>query len=205
MRRKLLQSITLIFAMLIALSACGDKSTEIIDSEEDNYGNLDFDYREAMQNIHFFEKKISLPATLNNMGEDFTIDERILLPTDTNDLTTTLRYKDETIGNVLLQNCTKEDEDKRSKQIIALTLGDGVNLPSTTSYWYNEIIPIEFLGLTFKSSEYQVRETLGVPSFEKEMPLVNQLYYKNSSEEYLKITVKDSKIVEITFRFTGEN
>ena len=206
------KSLSLLATLAIMLTACneqslGDKSSVTSENEtsssitkiEDNYGNLNFDFDESMQNIFLFGKKISLPCKFEDWGDDFSLDEKVLVPVKgTDNLVVALLYKGDTIAMITLQDCQKEDTNKKSKTVIRLSLGDSFNNPITDSNWYNEVIEVDFLGITFNSTQEDVQRILGAPTPKESAYYRDRLVYEKSESKLVQVKVLDGKIVEIT-------
>jgi hypothetical protein len=190
MRKVFLYSIAIVLAILLTLSACTSTTNDYWTSE-------------FFQEIYLFGQKISLPGTINEWGEDFTLYKEVFVPkSDTNDLIARLLYKNEAIGTVTLRNCSTNDANKIKKSIVDLSLGSRVN---DISDWYKGVIQLDFLGISFDSTPEEVEEILGVPTIIEES-FDNYFYdyqkyivYEFSENEHLELLFRDGKIVEIDF------
>lgn len=209
-----LRAFVISFAMLITsvFYACESKekyesagsSNSIIISEtalsetaKEICSELDFDFNSAIQNIELFGNVISLPCTFDEFGPDFELYEDISIPfSDTSKLTVMIKYKGKFVGSVVLDDCRLEDENKIQKQVVCLTLGDSMDNISKNSNWYNDIIQLEFSGISFSSTETEVKEKLGTPTFRVGEYFDDRLAYDKSETEYLRIKFKEGEIVE---------
>lgn len=140
--------------------------TQILDSNEAPNGEskqyeASFDFEEAIQNIYLFGQKISLPCTIEDFGDDFTLDESLIFQTEgSNYVAIRLYYKGKQIGAVGMRDYVQEEIS--GKQIVNLSLGDSYNNPPKDP-WYNEEIELSFLGVSFSSTKEEIIEILGTP------------------------------------------
>ncbi len=225
MKRKLLSLFICSVMLAGVVSGCGtDKSTantlpssptvektteiEAIQTDETEFGTypkLDFDFHKAIENINIFEHKISLPCKLKEFGENFTLNEEILVPVEgSNDLLIPLLYNEKTIAMIILRDCDENDTNKQEKTVVFLGFGDGFNNPITDPNWH-DIIDVEISGISFQTSYEEMIEILGKPTNTIEISEnSNKYYYKQTDDNYLYIKITDDKIVDITISMEGE-
>lgn len=179
------------------------EDSESEQGEPEQY-ELEFDFYEAVQNIYLFGHKISLPCTIEDFGDDFSLDEEgMLSDSEYNLVVVSLCYKDNIIGNVILQDCELEDEDKNTKQIDVLVLGDSYKQISTYDGWYKDIIQVDILGISFQSSREDVRNILGTPAPYEGVYYDTRLVYEKSEYEYIQMKFLEGKMVEFFISVTG--
>ena len=164
------------------------------------YGNLAFDFNEAVQNIYLFGQKISLPCTIKEFGEDFSLYEDGFVPIKgTNNLTLNICYKDEKIGSVMLEDCTATDKDKNSKRIFELTIGNMFtdNISRLDGWYKGGVIPIDFLGTSFYSTQDEIIKILGTPTSEEDS--FGDVVYRFSRREFVSIRFRYGKLRTFSF------
>ncbi|MCH5205451.1 MAG: hypothetical protein J1F09_00770 [Oscillospiraceae bacterium] len=140
-------------------------------------GQAEFDFDEAVKNITLFGKKISLPCTGADLGDDFSFgaegtifeggtyveDDKVMID---------ILYKGEIIGQVTFIDCETYD-DFSDKTMTSLSLGLNVdkfklgeavykNLLEKMGY-YPDTIQFDMGGLSFDSTKDEVKEKLGEP------------------------------------------
>lgn len=156
MEHKVKAALLSVVMLLCSLTGCNNNQTE-------------FDFDEAVKNIMLFGSRISLPCVIENLGKEFTIAEPSEWVVIGDAVTSNLYYENKKIGSV---NLSESDGDEI--QIIGLTLGFGLNSAADQdeeirkvlfdSYgWYSEEIEIDFNGLSFNSSENEIKLCLGTP------------------------------------------
>ncbi len=158
----------------------------------------------AAQNVWLFGEKISLPCRFEELGEDFSLGEKHFYELKGN-LFAFLCYKGETIGEVLLENCTKDDPNKPAKRVIQLALGDAEEYPVKTEGWYSEEIYLDVLGITMNSSLDDIRAVLGEPTSESGSKLKRLVIYKEDDGKYIEFTFKGDEMVEFVITNKGNN
>ena len=140
-------------------------------------GQAEFDFDEAVKNITLFGNKISLPCTIADFGEDYSLGAKGTVfeeGTDIGDnrIMIDILYKEEIIGHVILLNCVTND-NLSDKTIAALSLGYPANkrkLGEATYKnmlekmgYYTDNIKFDLGGLTFDSTKDEVKAKLGEP------------------------------------------
>lgn len=180
-------------------------SSESSDSSDstDNSGNVssepkisESELKNADKNVWLFGKKLSIPCRFEEFGNNFSLGEQYFYELD-NDLLAFLYYNGAVIGEVILENCTKEDPNKAAKRVVELALGDAENNPVSTVGWHNNEIFFDVLGITMRSTPDDVQELLGKPQKNRRLSSGKTLVtYKISDEKYIEITYKDDQIVE---------
>lgn len=161
---------------------------------EHSSGQSEFDFDEAVKSIMLFGSKISLPCTIADFGNDFTLnnDNIILSGHREKSVCVGLCYRGKEIGSVHLENCDV-DEKLDDKKIYLLTLG----FPSDYGYpndeirdmtferdnHYSGIIEFELEGISFLTSKKDITERLGTPhhnyegtNFEGKVNLLDMTY-----------------------------
>lgn len=181
--------------------ASSELEQDVSNFESNAISDLDFDFDAAIQNIELFGNKISLPCTFKEFGSDFELYEDISIPIsdEENKLRVMIKYKGGFIGSVVL-DCQLDDENKVEKQVVGLTLGDSSKNIPTNSNWYNELIELDFSGITYSSTESEVKEKLGTPASTEDAYFDERFAYYKSETEWLKIGFKENKITEFNLR-----
>ncbi|MCH5206546.1 MAG: hypothetical protein J1F09_06295 [Oscillospiraceae bacterium] len=136
-------------------------------------GQAEFDFDEAVKNITLFGNKISLPCTIADFGEDFSLDEDVQRPIgDTGNMLSNLLYQGFKIGTVIIKDC-REGERFDNKEIVEIDLGFGSYIyPYTEAEKlafermgnYTGKIEHNFAGLSFDSTEKEAETVLGKPA-----------------------------------------
>lgn len=180
--------------ILLILTSCGNDDSDTQTAEPQ------FDWMpEAFQEIYLFGHRISLPGTVNEWGEDFSLDERyaISVPNENNLVIDLLYQGNDTDISVVLLNCSKDDDDKENKQIIDIHLGSLIfSLPPSDS------IDIDFRGITFDSTFEEVMELLDIPTRNEESQNSHHeryITYENSEYEFIQIRFREGRIWEMRF------
>lgn len=170
---------------------------EVSEIKSSSVNNLDFDFDVAIQNIELFGNTISLPCAFEEFGSDFELYEDISIPFSDGQqkLTVMIKYKGKFIGSVVLDDCQLEDKSKIEKQVVALTLGDSQQNIPTNRNWYNELIELDFSGITYSSTETEVKQSPGTPTPKEGEYFVDRLSYYKSETEYLQLRFKENKII----------
>jgi hypothetical protein len=155
---------------------------------------------EAFQNIYLFGHRISLPSAISEWGEDFSLFEGMATQTgNTNHFVGILLYKGDKIGLVTLLDCAVENNENR--QVVNIILGDGFQHPidSSGGDWYEGIIQVDFLGVSFVSTKEEVMEKLGTPAEWERNSYRCELVYMKTENERIVIWFRDEKVVRIVF------
>jgi len=181
--------------------ASSELEQDVSNFESNAISDLDFDFDAAIQNIELFGNKISLPCTFEEFGSDFELYEDISIPfsDEENRLRVMIKYKGGFIGSVVL-DCQLDDKNKIEKQVVALTLGDSQKNIPTNRNWYNDLIEIDFSGITYSSAETEVKQKLGTPTPKEGEYFDDRLAYDKSETEYLRIRFKENQITEFNLR-----
>ena len=188
------------------LSTSSDETAEIEKGETETeiiYGNLAFDFNEAVQNIYLFGQKISLPCIFKEFGEDFTLAQSDFVTSNLNpsNLAVGLLYKNERIGTVLLEDCDRADRDKESKRVYSLSVGNILYTDlSRINGWYSGgVIPMDFLGTSFYSTQDEIMKILGEPTLYDKIYDGCDFRYKFSKYEYVLISFDKDKVLTFDF------
>lgn len=191
----------------------GGESSQMSGDSADNSGGSDSssnsedpkpDIVNAAKNVWLFGKKISLPCRFEELGEDFSLGEKHFYELK-GDLIAFLCYKGEIIGEVILENCTKDDPNKPAKRVIQLALGDAKEYPVKTKGWYSKEIYLDVLGITMNSSLDDVRAVLGEPTSESGPKTKRIVIYKEEDGKYIEFTFKGDEMVEFVITNKGNN
>ncbi len=158
----------------------------------------------AAKNVWLFGKKIPLPCRFEELGEDFSLGEEHFYELK-DDLIAFLCYKGEIIGEVILDECTKDDPNKPAKRVIQLALGDAKEYPVETEGWYSEEIYLDVLGITMNSSLDDIRAVLGEPTSESGPKTKRIVIYKEEDGKYIEFTFKGDEMVEFVITNKGNN
>lgn len=156
-----------------------DNSTSDGTSSGQGDSSAEFNFDEAVKNITLFGHKISLPCTIADFGEDFSLNSEPFdkpLSAGENRVLCNLIYKGLNIGGVTIADCTSDD-NYNDKVIDTLLLGFAVDYsdwPETfkesvfrDTGWYQDLIEVDLGGITFELSEEQVKSMLGSPTAEE--------------------------------------
>ena len=143
-------------------------------TSEPTAGQAEFDFDEAVKNITLFGNKISLPCTIADFGEDFSLDEDGYVPVfdDTKRMVCGLLYHNQEIGTVVLADCL-EGDSFGDKEIVNLNLGfvwrgtypysEADILSLERMNCYTGKIEHDFAGLSYDSTEKDIKSVLGEP------------------------------------------
>lgn len=146
-----------------------DTSQETSESGSDIPAEFDFDA--AVKNITVFGNKISLPCTIRDFGEDFSLREEYMSVFD--DIASCgLLYQGKSIGVISMIGYADGD-DLKDKQIGAIMFGfiASDDYPSDEIReilyeqrgWYSGLIEVDFGGFSFESTEAEVASVFGEP------------------------------------------
>ena len=169
-------SVLLAAAMTCTAAGCAksddtpDTSQETSESSSDISAEFDFD--EAVKNITVFGNKISLPCTIRDFGEDFSLNEEGYVAVFDDIATCGILYKGKTIGCVSMIDYTDGD-DLKDKQIGAVSFGfietfSGASEAFIEEFYeshnmYYGLIEVDFGGFSFESTEAEVASVFGEP------------------------------------------
>lgn len=173
----------------------GSSADNSDESETSSSDTSRIDLDGAPENVWLFGKKISLPCRFEDLGEDFSLGEEHFYQMYS-DLVAFLCYKGEIIGEVILDNCNKDDPNKYAKYVTQIALGDAENNPVKTDGWYNEEIYFDVMGVTMRSSPDDVTKLLGEPTKQQGTKRNALVSYKITNKKFIEITFKNGKIVE---------
>ncbi len=162
------------------------------------------DIGNTARNVWLFGKKIPLPCRFEEFGEDFSLGEEHFYELK-DDLIAFLCYKGEIIGEVILDECTKDDPNKPAKRVIQLALGDAEEYPVKTDGWYSKEIYLDVLGITMNSTPDDVRKVLGEPTSESGSKAKRLIIYKEEDGKYIEFTFKNNEMVEFVITNKGNN
>lgn len=145
-------------------------NTESSDAQnEQSSAPPEFDFDDALKNITLFGSKISLPCTITDFGEDFSLSEGYVAVFD--DIASCgILYQGKVIGYVSMADY-KDGDDLNDKQIISMELGFITTYyGSSDSFieelyesrgWYYGMIEVDFAGFSFESTEAEVESVFG--------------------------------------------
>lgn len=163
----------------------------------------------AVSSITLFGKNLCLPYRARDLGEEFSIDDPSEWIVIDDVITSNLYYGDKKIGTV---NLAADVENTDAARVISLCLGFGLsdkNIPDEEtkkalydSYgWYSDEIELDFLGLSFKSTEEEIIGALGTPDETTDAYFDDFMVYKYAEVE-VWIKLDNGKITEFDIRLT---
>lgn len=172
----------------------------------------DFDFDEAVKNITLFGSKISLPCTITDFGEDYSLSEDSL--TTFGDISScSILYQGKSVGTVSLTGC-KDGEPLNDKQIISLSLGfiakdvganDSLKEALYESRgWYSGLIEVDFAGLSFESTKVEVESLFGKPD-NSDDDSADYKFYSNDQSNSVEVRFYQDKVKQIIVYMNGEN
>lgn len=182
-------SIFAAIAVTLSLSACQNSNTEqtapqtIQLSEETTSTEIqyvtDWSIDELVQNIELNGKTYSMPFTLDDLGAEYSLGEKVSLPDDRYGYN--LNYNGEYFALIVIN-----DELEVSKSpITILTIVDNTNYRCGELYYGN--------------SKTAVQDVYGKPSYENSLKNINSYSFKNGSG--VTITYENDKLVGVTIRY----
>lgn len=172
----------------------------------------DFDFDEAVKNITLFGSKISLPCTIEDFGEDYSLLETNL--TTFGDISScSILYQGKSIGTVSLIGY-KNDGNLNDKKIVSLSLGfiaKDVGASDTLKNslyesrgWYNGLIEVDFAGLSFESTKVEVESLFGKPD-NSDDDSADYKFYSNDKSNSVEVRFYQDKVKQIIVYMNGEN
>lgn len=172
----------------------------------------DFDFDEAVKNIKLFGSKISLPCTIEDFGEDYSLLETNL--TTFGDISScSILYQGKSIGTVSLIGY-KNDGNLNDKKIVSLSLGfiakdvgasDSLKEALYESRgWYNGLIEVDFAGLSFESTKVEVESLFGKPD-NSDDDSADYKFYSNDQSNSVEVRFYQDKVKQIIVYMNGEN
>lgn len=165
-------------------------------SSEQSSAPTEFDIEDAVKNITVFGSKISLPCTIGDFGEDFSLREENMSVFD--DIASCgLLYHGKSIG-VASMTDYKDGDDLNDKQIVSIDFGFietylDTNEALKEEYYENHnmyygLIEVDFGGFTFESTEAEVESVFG------------EAYKRDEDSVRYELSFDDRRIVaEIVF------
>lgn len=174
--------------------------------------NRIFDFDEAVKNITLFGSKISLPCTIEDFGEDYSLLETNL--TTFGDISScSILYQGKSIGTVSLIGY-KNDGNLNDKKIVSLSLGfiakdvgasDSLKEALYESRgWYNGLIEVDFAGLSFESTKVEVESLFGKPD-NSDDDSADYKFYSNDQSNSVEVRFYQDKVKQIIVYMNGEN
>jgi hypothetical protein len=168
-------TVALAFMMAFCFVSC-DKSGE---EQSVNGSNSEithtagtFDFDEAMQNFYLFDKKISLPCTVSEMGEEYTLSEHCFEVPETTQVLYNLYYSGNEIGSVTI---SEEDSDNGYNSPIKMIMLD--------NYDSNEKkIDVDILGISFQSTKTDIENVFGKSDKSTDTDLI---YYTEDENSFV--------------------
>lgn len=172
----------------------------------------DFDFDEAVKNITLFGSKISLPCTIEDFGEDYSLLETNL--TTFGDISScSILYQGKSIGTVSLIGY-KNDGNLNDKKIVSLSLGFiAKDVGASDSHknslyesrgWYNGLIEVDFAGLSFESTKVEVESLFGKPD-NSDDDSADYKFYSNDQSNSVEVRFYQDKVKQIIVYMNGEN
>lgn len=210
--------------MLWGMSGCAkEESSDILqsipESTTENYsdiqseqsgGQSEFNFDEAVKNITLFDSKISLPCTIKDFGENFSLNDRVTSISETNDAVCQLFYKSKIVGGVTLSDWN-DGENQNEKPITGFRIGFGSKISFNdddmrTQYYdsvnhYSGELEMNVANITYLSSSADVIAILGEPT-EKEVQDdgTEELFYQYSDEKkYIRVVFYNGGMIDFYF------
>lgn len=200
----------------VAESKDSEVSSENISSSdtqnEQGNGQSEFDFDEAVKNITLFGSKISLPCTIEDFGDDYSLLETNL--TTFGDISScSILYQGKGIGTVSLIGY-KNDGNFNDKKIVSLSLGfiakdvgasDSLkNALYESRGWYNGLIEVDFAGLSFESTKVEAESLFGKPD-NSDDDSANYKFYSNDQSNSVEVRFYQDKVKQIIVYMNGGN
>lgn len=217
------------FALLAAVMLCGmsgcakEESSDILqsipESTTENYSDvqseqsgsqLEFNFDEAVKNITIFDSKISLPCTIKDFGENFSLNDRVTPISETDYAVCQLFYKNKIVGQVTLSDWS-DGENQDEKPIMGFRIGFGSKMSFNdddmrTQYYdslnyYGGELEMNVANMTYSSSSADVITILGEPT-EKEVQDdgTEKLFYQYSDEKrYIRVVFYNGGMIDFYF------
>lgn len=200
----------------VAESKDSEVSSENISSSdtqnEQGNGQSEFDFDEAVKNITLFGSKISLPCTIEDFGDDYSLLETNL--TTFGDISScSILYQGKGIGTVSLIGY-KNDGNFNDKKIVSLSLGfiakdvgasDSLkNALYESRGWYNGLIEVDFAGLSFESTKVEVESLFGKPD-NSDDDSADYKFYSNDQSNSVEVRFYQDKVKQIIVYMNGGN
>ncbi len=168
---------------------------------EQNGGQSEFDFDEAVKNITLFGHKISLPCMWSDFGEDFSYGSDFI-PAD-NDLGCALLYKGKMVGMIFFGNCDAEHANEiEIKPVVCVSVGhydygypydeDELDWLDRAGY-YPGLLELGFSEFTMGSTEDVILKVLGTPNERSEGFNCHYLTYDYDNGYLLFIINDDAK------------
>ena len=181
-------------------------NTDSSDAQNEQSSDLaEFDFDDALKNITLFGSKISLPCTITDFGEDFSLSEGYVAVFD--DIAScSILYHGKSIGTVSMIDYNDGD-DLNNKQIVSMMLGfiatdigASASLKETlyeSRGWYYGTIEVDFAGLSFESTEAEVESIFGEPS-NKDDDSTDYTFHSDDQSKSVEIEFYQGKVKLIT-------
>lgn len=165
---------------------------------EQNSGQSEFDFDEAVKNITLFGHKISLPCMWSDFDGDFSYGSNFV-PAD-NDLGCPLLYNGKNVGVVFFGNCDAEHANEiETKPVVCVVVGHydyGYPYDAEELDWldragyYSGLLEFGFFKFTMESTEDEILKVLGAPNDRSEGFNCHYLVY-DYDNGYLLFTIND--------------
>lgn len=184
---------------------CSDNTSSSDAQNEQGSGQWEFDFDKAVKNITLFGSEISLPCTIEDFGEDYSLREENL--TTFGDISScSILYQGKSIGTVSLTGY-KDGDNLNDKQIVSLSLGfiakdAGVSGSLKDELyesrgWYNGLIEVDFAGLSFESTEHEVKSAFG-ESANRGGDSADYKFYSDDRSKSVEVSFYQGKVKRIT-------
>ena len=177
--RRFRKAVSVLLAISVTCAAAGCDKNDSLPAEvpsdissEQNSAPAEFDFDDAVKNITIFGNKISLPCTIRDFGEDFSLNEEGYVAVFDDIATCGILYKGKTIGYVSMIDYTDGD-DLKDKQIGAVSFGfietfSGASETFIEEFYeshnmYYGLIEVDFGGFSFESTEAEVASVFSEP------------------------------------------
>ncbi len=146
-------------------------------------------FNQIRQNIEIGDKTISLPCTLEDLGEGFESGGVPYFDDENEMYSAALLYKDSTIGYYTAW-CTEDDKDIKDNELI------GISFSYSDFKKQGVITDISIGEITFQDTKEKVQEKFGVPSIQDKRPSgILGVYYKISDTKMIRFDFDDNNMV----------
>jgi len=190
MKKNLSLFLAILLSLLLFISACGEAAPPPQNGEP---SDSSFDWDDAMQNIWLDGKKISLPFTLEELGEEYRFNERAHSDEEEQIVRTSIEKAGERIINATLIGCTVNNYNEKSI-IIGLSMFE------------SKTFPVDFGVYNLRLGQ-EISEEGIFDLFKDEssiMSLESGYEYMKSNGQYVSFQVLNGKITFLTIRNNKE-
>lgn len=143
-------------------------------------------FDQIVQNIKIGDRTISLPCTLEDLGEDFSYDmDTALFDKENGFVLYYLLYKGEQIAQVTLPY-NSDNTDVLDDCIKGL------------SFYSRKNNGVYIVGITTNDTEESIIETLGQPTTSNGDDEKKTIYYEIANDKYIQFQIANNKIIRIS-------